>query len=146
RSREKNRDHSRRSRERKKAQLEGLKQASIDLGPYRMLVEQAHDMISVHSADADAFFALASGAFYRQLGFEPTKMLGASLLDLVEPKDVQAVVQAIMDTLSRGGIKQVQYRMRPPSDGDAVEVETSFRMASRRLLAITRIVGAGVPR
>lgn len=29
-------------------------------------------MISVHSADADAFFALASGAFYRQLGFEPT--------------------------------------------------------------------------
>ncbi|CBN77046.1 conserved unknown protein [Ectocarpus siliculosus] len=146
RSREKNRDHSRRSRQRKKAQLEGLKQASIDLGPYRMLVEQAHDMISVHSADADAFFALASGAFYRQLGFEPTKMLGASLLDLVETKDVQAVVQAIMDTLSRGGIKQVQYRMRPPSDGDAVEVETSFRMASRRLLAITRIVGAGVPR
>ncbi|CAM9105765.1 unnamed protein product, partial [Ectocarpus sp. 6 AP-2014] len=152
RSREKNRDHSRRSRERKKAQLEGLKQASIDLGPYRMLVEQAHDMISVHSADADAFFALASGAFYRQLGFEPTKMLGASLLDLVETKDVQAVVQAIMDTLSRGGIKQasfmhsVQYRMRPPSDGDAVEVETSFRMASRRLLAITRIVGARVPR
>ncbi|CAM9963811.1 unnamed protein product [Ectocarpus sp. 8 AP-2014] len=156
RSREKNRDHSRRSRERKKAQLEGLKQASIDLGPYRMLVEQAHDMISVHSADADAFFALASGAFYRQLGFEPTKMLGASLLDLVETKDVQAVVQAIMDTLSRGGIKQasfmhslpklVQYRMRPPSAGDAVEVETSFRMASRRLLAITRIVGAGVPR
>lgn len=152
RSREKNRDHSRRSRERKKAQLEGLKQAvrckpityntytprfvlgfvelivpttafylrgfllgfslegsfttwfytvllsmcgrpldpqhlssfpfvplrfrqSIDLGPYRMLVEQAHDMISVHSANADAFFALASGAFYRQLGFEPTVSL-----------------------------------------------------------------------
>ncbi|CAM9955117.1 unnamed protein product, partial [Ectocarpus fasciculatus] len=149
RSREKNRDHSRRSRERKKAQLEGLKQASIDLGPYRMLVEQAHDMISVHSANADAFFALASGAFYRQLGFEPTKLLGASLLDLVEPKDAQAVVQAIMDTLSRGGIKQascVQYRMRPPSSADAIEVETSFRIASRRLLAITRIVAAGVPR
>lgn len=36
--------------------------------------------------------------------------------------------------------------MRPSSDADAVEVETSFRMASRRLLAITRIVGAGVSR
>ena len=42
-----------------------------ELGAYRMLVEQAHDLISAHTSDDRALFLFASGAFNRLLGIEP---------------------------------------------------------------------------
>lgn len=39
-----------------------------ELGAYRMIVEQAHDLISAHSMDDRALFLYASGAFQRLLG------------------------------------------------------------------------------
>lgn len=50
-TRERNRDHSRKSRLRKKMFLEGLRRQVADLTAYRLLVEQATDLISLHSAD-----------------------------------------------------------------------------------------------
>ncbi|CAM9637614.1 unnamed protein product, partial [Laminaria digitata] len=149
-NRERNRDHSRRSRERKKALVEGLKKQVSELGPYRLLVEEAHDLISAHSTDINAVFTFASGGFDRLLGMDPSGLLGVSFLELVDPNDSQEVLRSILSTLRRGGIRQasffffffsVQYRMRPPVGAHAAEVETSFRLVSTRLLAVTRVRG-----
>ncbi|CAM9332482.1 unnamed protein product, partial [Scytosiphon promiscuus] len=110
----KNREHSRRSRERKKARMESLSDMAEVLGPLRVLVEQAWDMFSVHSPDVNAVFLFASTGFDRLLGIDPTSLVGRSLLDLVHPKDAPAVASAIMKILDlEGGIKQVRYQMRP---------------------------------
>ncbi|CAM9889692.1 unnamed protein product [Ascophyllum nodosum] len=140
-NRERNRDHSRRSRERKKAYVEGLKKQVSELGAYRMLVEEAHDLISAHSTDVNAVFTFASGGFDRLLGMDPTELLGVSFLELVDPNDSQEVLRSVLATLRRGGIRQVQYRMRPPAGAHAAEVETSFRLVSTRLVAVTRVRG-----
>lgn len=42
-----------------------------ELGPYRLLVEEAHDLISAHSTDINAVFTFASGGFDRLLGMDP---------------------------------------------------------------------------
>lgn len=42
-----------------------------ELGAYRMLVEQAHDLISAHTTDDRALFLYASGAYNRLLGIDP---------------------------------------------------------------------------
>lgn len=42
-----------------------------ELGAYRMLVEEAHDLISAHSTDVNAVFTFASGGFDRLLGMDP---------------------------------------------------------------------------
>lgn len=41
------------------------------LASYRMLVEEAHDLISAHSNDVNAIFTYASGGFARLLGVDP---------------------------------------------------------------------------
>lgn len=43
-----------------------------ELGAYRMLVEEAHDLISAHSTDVNAVFTFASGGFDRLLGMDPS--------------------------------------------------------------------------
>lgn len=48
-----------------------------ELGPYRMLVEEAHDLISSHSADENVIFTYASGGFRRLLGINPVVRVGA---------------------------------------------------------------------
>lgn len=50
-SRVRNRDHSRKSRQRKKAYVEGLQQEVEGLGLFKSLVEQCADPISVNTAD-----------------------------------------------------------------------------------------------
>jgi hypothetical protein len=50
-TRERNRDHSRKSRQRKKAFINGLQKQVDDLGVFKLLVEQAGDPISMHTAD-----------------------------------------------------------------------------------------------
>lgn len=49
----------------------GIRDQVTELGAYRMLVEQAHDLISAHTADDRALFLYASGAFNRLLGIDP---------------------------------------------------------------------------
>lgn len=42
-----------------------------ELGAYRMLVEEANDLISAHSNDTHAVFTFASAGFDRILGVDP---------------------------------------------------------------------------
>lgn len=48
-----------------------IKRQVSELGAYRVLVEQAYDLISAHSMDDRALFLFASEAFQRLLGINP---------------------------------------------------------------------------
>lgn len=50
-----------------------------DLDPYRVLVEQAWDIFSVHSPNANAFFRFASTGFDRLLGIDPRVRTNATV-------------------------------------------------------------------
>ncbi|CAM9585021.1 unnamed protein product [Ascophyllum nodosum] len=138
RSRIRNRDHSRKSRQRKKAHVEGMKKQVMEMGAYRMLVEQAHDLISAHTTDARALFLYASEAFQRLLGINPQDLIGAQLAHIVHREDVLRVSEAIRCALVYNKVTQVRYRLRYHSSGQCL-VETSFRMVPTRLLAVTRV-------
>ncbi|CAM9273459.1 unnamed protein product [Phaeothamnion confervicola] len=138
RSRERNRDHSRKSRQRKKVFIEGLQKQVKELGAYRMLVEQAHDLISMHSADDKAVFLYASSAYHRALGMDPQELIGLQLGLLVHPEDAAHVTQQLHNALVYGEVAQVRYRIRR-SHKRAQSVETSFRLVPSRLIAVTRL-------
>ncbi|CAM9428187.1 unnamed protein product, partial [Ectocarpus sp. 4 AP-2014] len=156
RNRIRNRDHSRRSRQRKKALVEGMKnQASTcralfllrgwvtELGAYRMLVEQAHDLISAHTTDDRTVFLYASNAFQRVLGISTEDLLGIQLIHLVHPDDAGRVTEALRRALLCNQVTQVVvYRLRHQQQ--EFTVESSFRVVPTKLVAITRVGGPGV--
>lgn len=56
---------------------------------YRLIAENATDMISQHTADG--VFLYASPASHALIGYEPHELLGASLQTLVHPDDVETL-------------------------------------------------------
>ncbi|CAM9602569.1 unnamed protein product, partial [Ectocarpus sp. 8 AP-2014] len=143
RNRIRNRDHSRRSRQRKKALVEGMKDQVTELGAYRMLVEQAHDLISAHTTDDRTVFLYASNAFQRVLGISTEDLLGVQLIHLVHPDDAGRVTEALRRALLCTQVTQVVvYRLRHQQQ--EFTVESSFRVVPTKLVAITRVGGPGV--
>ncbi|CAM9826292.1 unnamed protein product, partial [Ectocarpus sp. 13 AM-2016] len=143
RNRIRNRDHSRRSRQRKKALVEGMKNQVTELGAYRMLVEQAHDLISAHTTDDRTVFLYASNAFQRVLGICAEDLLGVQLIHLVHPDDAGRVTEALRRALLCDQVTQVVvYRLRHQQQ--EFTVESSFRVVPTKLVAITRVGGPGV--
>ncbi|CAM9766741.1 unnamed protein product [Choristocarpus tenellus] len=107
-----------------------------------MLVEQAHDLISVHSPDDRAIFQFASGAYQRILGIDPKELVGLQLVQLIHVADTARVIEQLHMVLLYGKLVQVKYRIRH-NHQRMQSVETSFRMASSKLIAFTRVIGDG---
>lgn len=86
-SRERNRDHSRKSRLRKKEFVESLKHEVQQLQIYQQICEQCLDLIALVSADSSAIFLYSSSAYTRVLGYQGHQLIPGqtSFLDLVHP-------------------------------------------------------------
>lgn len=84
-SRERNRDHSRKSRLRKKEFVESLKHDVTQLQIYQQICEQCIDLIALVSQDA--IFMYSSAAYARMLGYQNDQIIAGqtSFLDLVHP-------------------------------------------------------------
>lgn len=84
-SRERNRDHSRKSRLRKKEFVESLKHEVNQLQIYQQICEQCLDLIALVSQDA--IFMYSSAAYSRVLGYQGHQIVAGqtSFLDLVHP-------------------------------------------------------------
>lgn len=84
-SRERNRDHSRKSRLRKKEFVESLKHDVNQLQIYQQICEQCCDLIALVSQDA--IFMYSSAAYSRVLGYQGHQIVAGqtSFLDLVHP-------------------------------------------------------------
>ncbi len=110
---------------------------------YRLLAENATDMISQH--DEDGRFTYVSPACRRILGYEPEELLDLRPRDLVHPDDRASVISARIDRMrSRDTITRV-YRMRR-KDGSYVWLESTSRRdmlpdeGDDRIVVVTRDV------
>uniref|UniRef100_M4BWF2 PAS domain-containing protein n=1 Tax=Hyaloperonospora arabidopsidis (strain Emoy2) TaxID=559515 RepID=M4BWF2_HYAAE len=86
-SRERNRDHSRKSRLRKKEFVESLKHEVGQLQVYQQICEQSMDCIALVVAEASAVFLYSSAAYTRVLGYQNHQIVPGqtSFLDMVHP-------------------------------------------------------------
>jgi rsbT co-antagonist protein RsbR len=91
---------------------------------YRLLAENATDMISRHAPDGTYLYV--SAACRAILGFEPIDLLGTMAYDLFHPEDLAAIRHNHQETLEVPDITSVTYRIRT-SDDQYVWVETTSR-------------------
>ncbi|MFO7260912.1 MAG: PAS domain S-box protein [bacterium] len=113
---------------------------------YRLLAENATDMISRH--DPDGVFLYASPACRALLGYEPEELRGVRLTELCHPRDVARLTRARDALLSAAESGGMTFRLRR-KDGEYVWVETMARLvrdeesgAEPEFLAITRDITA----
>jgi diguanylate cyclase (GGDEF)-like protein/PAS domain S-box-containing protein len=92
---------------------------------FRALVENASDMILV--VDRNGVVTVASDAVDQQLGRSADAIVGAKLVDLVHPEDVQLVVPLLAEAVDhRPGLASVEWRMAR-ADGSFAHVDTKAR-------------------
>ena len=113
---------------------------------YRLLAENATDMISRH--DPDGVFLYASPACRALLGYEPEELRGVRLTELCHPRDVGRLTRARDALLSAPESGGTTFRLRR-KDGEYVWVETMARLvrdeetrSAPEFLAITRDITA----
>ncbi len=110
---------------------------------YRLMVENATDVISRHTSDG--VFLYASAASLRLLGYHPEALLGRSVYDLVHPEDL-GHLQASHEQVLAEGSAVATCRFRS-SDGAYRHVETALALESEgeravEIVCITRDIGA----
>lgn len=133
------RDHSRKSRERKKFYIEGLKKQVEELSAYKMLVEQAGELVSMHNPDEHITFLYASPSFKHELGHEPTTLMGNPLLNLVSEEHRAVLTQQIQETLTYGKAPLTKFKIRHRF-GQLMDAEASFRLLpARRIMLVSRL-------
>ena len=91
---------------------------------YRLLAENARDMISRHNPEG--VFLYASPACRTLLGYKPEDLLGHSLSEYIHPEDLQKILNrfpTLFDAFAEGA---VAFRARK-SDGTFTWIETSAR-------------------
>jgi len=86
-SRERNRDHSRKSRQRKKEFVESLKQQVAQLHMYREMCEHSPDLLALVAPEPAAVLLYTSSGYSRVLGYQSHQLVPGqtSFLDLVHP-------------------------------------------------------------
>ena len=110
---------------------------------YRLLAENATDMISSHSLDGA--FTYASSAARTLLGFEPEELVGHSAYDVMHPDDAPRIRRLHEQLLAGGDRRRANCRVRH-RDGRWVWVEIVARMVRDQhgepvLQAATRDIG-----
>ncbi len=113
---------------------------------YRLLAENASDMISRH--DPDGIFLYASPSCRALLGYAPEELQGVPLTQVCHPRDVARLTRARDALLSAPETGGTTFRLRR-KDGEYVWVETMARLirdeetgSGREILAITRDITA----
>jgi PAS domain S-box-containing protein len=92
---------------------------------FRELIERSSDMITLHARDGTITYVSPSTP--RLLGYNPSDLLGHSLLDAVHPDDQPPVQALFADVLRRPGeASTARYRLRH-RDGSWRWLEATFR-------------------
>jgi len=77
---------------------------------YRLLAENAHDLIVL--VDGDGKFLYVSPSHARVLGYEPRELEGTRLFDLIHPEDLPAKLAAFRERLETGRSTSSVHRIR----------------------------------
>jgi PAS domain S-box-containing protein len=109
---------------------------------YRLLAENATDMISRHTPEG--VYLYASPMARPLLGYEPRELVGRSAYDFFHPDDLAGIRQSHQTILEQPIIYSISYRMRR-KDGRYVWVETNSKTVRHpdtgqinEIVAITR--------
>jgi PAS domain S-box-containing protein len=104
------------------------RRAELDLSAseqrFRLLAENATDMISQHSLDG--IYLYASPASLRLMGYLPEELAGRSTFDFIYPQDQEMVREINHQNTVQPGIATISYRLRQ-KDGSLIWVETTSR-------------------
>jgi PAS domain S-box-containing protein len=113
---------------------------------YRLLAENATDMISEH--DPEGIYLYASPACLNMLGYEPEELIGRSAYEFFHPADLEAIRRSHSTIVEQPTVYTVTYRIRH-SDGSYLWVETTSKTIReletgqvKEILAITRDITA----
>jgi PAS domain S-box-containing protein len=91
---------------------------------YRLLAENATDLISRHAPDG--VYLYASPASLSLLGYEPSELLGRSAYDFIHPGDCDSVRAAHASLLDEDEVRVITFRVRR-KDGSLVWFESGAR-------------------
>nr|CCA20678.1 conserved hypothetical protein [Albugo laibachii Nc14] len=128
-SRERNRDHSRKSRLRKKEFVENLKHEVQQLHIYQELCEQCSDLIAMLSTEMPGYiFAYRSTAHARLLGYEMESIVigQSSFLDFVHSGDLSDVKRHFEALSGPRDFTIFTFRIKM-ANGSYLRAETSAR-------------------
>ncbi|OQS03479.1 hypothetical protein THRCLA_04219 [Thraustotheca clavata] len=145
-SRERNRDHSRKSRLRKKAFVECLKQEVKQLQIYKDMVDQNPDLIALVTTDNDRKIMFLTSAFNRILGHQDKQLMSdnTSFFELVHP-DCVATIKAELSKLAKyQDINGVCFQIKH-AKGMYWKAQLSARMGEQGVVITTRVEKANLP-
>ena len=114
---------------------------------YRLLSENTHDLICLHSPDGN--FRFVSSSVRELLGFEPDQLIGTNPYDIIHPEDRERLRnQPQAQTLSGKSARNIQYRIQKKDgsyiwmdmhtnpiveNGEVISFQTSSRDISLRV-------------
>jgi len=124
---------------------------------YKLMVEEAPDMLCVLSADREGKVLYANLAFARLLGTAPDRVVGRGVWEVTHAEDKEEVLGAFSDTVfSRELVGKAKCRLRPlplamagrggregGREGGYVKVELTLRKGTQGLVAIIRPESGG---
>mmetsp|Transcript_25805 Transcript_25805/g.57853 ORF Transcript_25805/g.57853 Transcript_25805/m.57853 type:complete len:389 (-) Transcript_25805:209-1375(-) len=120
-SRIQSRDHSRRSRQRRKQLEQDLRTEIEQLQSFRTLIEDSYQLVSIQSIDHAATFLYANSVFFRALNYVPQELIGVSIMDLAHPDDrtnlEQSLNKLLLDDSSKPYVTvdwRIRSRKSPP--------------------------------
>lgn len=139
-SRERNRDHSRKSRLRKKEFVENLKQENADLKIYRQICEQCMDLMALVTSEPSAVFLFTSSSYARVLGYQSHQLVTGktSFLEHVHPDHMTEVRSIFQKFTTVGESYKFKFRIKA-ADGNYFNAETSARKAEKGIVCSTRV-------
>lgn len=153
-SRQQSRDHSRRSRLRRKQLEENMRCEVQKLSMFRALIEESGQLISLHSTNFDATFTFVNQAHVEQLHYQTDELIGTSLLDVCHPADQDFLRQMLQTLMLRRQEHRslnfewrillrhpvVQTDMHSASVQQFVVLSSTATMTSRGLLISSSVV------
>ncbi len=100
---------------------------AVSEGFFRMLIENALDLVTVLAADARIVYVGPS--VERLLGYRQQEMIGKIILDIIHPEDSEPARQAIEHAMARPGINRfAEVRVRHKDGSWRVHEASSFNL------------------
>jgi PAS domain S-box-containing protein len=140
-SRERNRDHSRKSRLRKKEFVENLKQEVQQLQIYQQICEQCVDLMALVTSESNPIILFASSSYARILGYHTNQQIipgKSSFLEHVHPDQIQEIKSIFARFTTAGETRRFQFKIRS-ANGDFFIAETFARMTEKGVVCSTRV-------
>lgn len=102
------------------------KQLKISEEQYRLIAENATDMITRH--DLHSAYNYVSNSSYTLLGYSPDDMIGKKAYEFLHPDDIPAIKEGLNDFIKKGlGIYTASYRYKK-KDGTYIWIESTNKL------------------